>query len=172
MTAAVDVVVTYLDMKTPAQLRPAATVSVPPLLRRESPPEAVQLASQLYRLVGEGYHWLDRLDWSEGKWQSAIDHPDTEVWTAREGEDVVGYFELARSGVSADIRYFGLAPGWIGRGLGGWLLTEAVRRAWQLGAPSVTVNTCSLDGPAALPNYLARGFRVVREVHQQRELTR
>jgi hypothetical protein len=32
------------------------------------------------------------------------------------------------------------------------------------------VNTCTLDGAAALPNYLSRGFVMVREDHQRREL--
>ncbi len=172
MTTAVDVVVTYLEMTGPDQLRPARPVSSQVTLRREPPPEAVDLAAQLYRLVGDGYQWLDRLGWGEGEWRAAIDRPDVELWTAREGDRVVGYFELARSAESTEIRYFGLAPGFLGRGLGGWLLTEAVRRAWQMAAPRVTLNTCSLDGAAALPNYLARGFTVVRAVQQRRELTR
>jgi GNAT superfamily N-acetyltransferase len=169
--ALVDVVVTYLEMTAPEQLRPAAAVASGVTLRRELPPASVDLAAQLYRLVGSGYRWLDRLSWGEGEWREAIDTPGVELWTAREGETIVGYFELERRELSAEIRYFGLAPGFLGRGLGGWLLTEAVRRAWQLGAPRVTVNTCTLDGTAALPNYRSRGFVVVREDLQRREVS-
>ena len=46
-----------------------------------------------------------------------------------------------------------------GRGLGRHLLTEAVETAWCLGAKRVWLHTSTLDHPAALPNYLSRGFR-------------
>jgi hypothetical protein len=45
------------------------------------------------------------------------------------------------------------------RAAGGVLLTAAVERAWEMGASRVWVHTCSLDAPAALPSYEARGFR-------------
>ena len=40
---------------------------------------------------------------------------------------------------------------------------RAVEEAFVLGAGPVRLHTCTLDSPAALPNYLARGFRKVRE---------
>jgi GNAT superfamily N-acetyltransferase len=83
---------------------------------------------------------------------------------------LVGFFLLERHGADIEIKLFGLLPEWIGRRVGGWLLTEAVRRAWATGPARVILNTCSLDGPAALPNYLARGFTVEREEHQLRDL--
>jgi GNAT superfamily N-acetyltransferase len=74
-----------------------------------------------------------------------------------------GYFELDRpTDDEVNIAYFGLLPWAIGQGLGGWLLTRAVERAWALGPTIVTVNTCSLDGPHALANYRARGFEIAR----------
>ncbi len=63
-----------------------------------------------------------------------------------------------------NIVLFGLLPWAIGQGLGGWLLTQAIERAWALGPDVVTVNTCSLDGQHALPNYQARGFAIQRIV--------
>ncbi len=45
------------------------------------------------------------------------------------------------------------------RGLGGFLLTHAVKEAWQVGGPRVWLHTCTLDSERALPNYKARGFR-------------
>ncbi len=166
----VDVVVTFLEMTSPAQLRPASAIASGVVLRREPPPDAIGLAAQLYRLVGSGYHWTDRLAWTEAEWRAALDRPEVELWTAREGETIVGYFELEHRANAAEIRYFGLLPGFHGRGIGGWLLTEAVRCGWQLGVERVTVNTCTLDGAAALPNYRSRGFVVVREDHQRRDL--
>ncbi len=59
--------------------------------------------------------------------------------------------------------YFGLLPEFIGRGLGGPLLTAAVRRAWEIpGARRVWLHTCTEDHPQALANYLSRGFSVFR----------
>jgi hypothetical protein len=46
--------------------------------------------------------------------------------------------------------------------LGAWLVSEAVNRAFALGVARVWLHTCTLDAPAALPNYVARGFTVER----------
>jgi GNAT superfamily N-acetyltransferase len=55
----------------------------------------------------------------------------------------------------------------VGRGLGTLLLTRAVEEAWALGTSRVWLHTSTLDHPAALPNYLKRGFKQVRtEVYQ------
>jgi GNAT superfamily N-acetyltransferase len=59
-----------------------------------------------------------------------------------------------------EIAYLGLDRRAFGRGLGGWLVTEAARTAFAWGATRVWLHTCTLDSPAALPNYLARGFSI------------
>jgi hypothetical protein len=59
---------------------------------------------------------------------------------------------------SVEIAYFGLAPDAIGQGLGKHLLSYAVLDAWGMKPKRVWLHTCTLDHPAALPNYLARGF--------------
>jgi GNAT superfamily N-acetyltransferase len=71
-----------------------------------------------------------------------------------------GYFEL-RPGDGVEVRSFGLLAAFHGVGLGGWLLTVALRRARELGG-RVWLHTCTLDAPAALPNYLARGLVAYR----------
>ena len=74
-----------------------------------------------------------------------------------------GYFELRRDDeADVEIAYFGLLHQFLGRGLGAHLLTEAVERAWAIGATRVWLHTCSLDHPAALPNYVKRGFTAYR----------
>jgi len=69
-----------------------------------------------------------------------------------------------------EVMYFGLVPSFIGRGLGGWLLTRAVEEAFALGGKRVILNTCTLDAPQALPNYLSRGFTIVREERYRLEI--
>ena len=76
------------------------------------------------------------------------------------GGESAGYFELQRhDDGSVEIVYFGLVPKFIGRGLGGMLLTQAATDAFAMGANRVWLHTCTLDSPNALPSYQARGFR-------------
>ena len=46
--------------------------------------------------------------------------------------------------------------------MGKHLLTLAAEIAFTIGAARVWLHTCTLDDPAALPNYLARGFVPVK----------
>ncbi len=128
------------------------------------------MAASMYRSVGGDWHWQDRLPWTAEDWASEIHRDGVEIWLLSDGAADVGYCELELLGDVVEIKYFGLTAAGMGRGLGGWLLTRSVQRAWELGAARVILNTCTLDGPAALPNYLARGFRLVRVEHQLREL--
>jgi hypothetical protein len=58
----------------------------------------------------------------------------------------------------------------IGLGLGAHLLTVAVEEAASIRATSVWLHTCSLDHPAALANYQARGFVPFRVEQYETEL--
>lgn len=143
------------------------------LLRARPPAEPVQLTRArlapdayraMYAAVGERWHWRDRLLLTDDELDAYFASPDVHLWALRVGDVVAGYFELQRyADARVEIMYFGLAPGFIGRGLGGWLLTRAAEEAFALGAERVTLHTCTLDSPHALPNYLARGFVIVRE---------
>ena len=69
-----------------------------------------------------------------------------------------------------EIAYFGLLPQFVGRGLGGALLTATIERAWQLKPRRVWVHTCTLDHPSALANYQARGFRIYKHETEDNDL--
>ena len=88
------------------------------------------------------------------------------TWVAYYRGAIAGYYELYRpDGSNAEIRYFGLAPQFLGCGFGGALLSHAVRAAWEWsGTERVWVHTCTFDHPAALLNYQARGFRIFKQV--------
>jgi GNAT superfamily N-acetyltransferase len=169
VTRTVPVVVTHLEMLAPPA---AASVSQPSgvTLERIGPPEAAAAAARMYHLVGAPWQWRDRLPWDAAEWEAAIHANGVEVWVARRCDEELGYVELAPSGDAMEIRYFGLVPTAMGQGIGRWLLQRALEIAWASAPTRVILNTCTLDGPAALPNYLARGFTVVREDHQLREL--
>lgn len=174
MTQVVDVVVSYLAMTSPSQLRPGGepTEEITVLQLDTASEGTPTIVRQLYLDVGASWHWHDRASWSDQQWADAIRRDGVEIWVALRDRDAcqVGYFELEHRRGDVDIRYFGLLPEFIGRGIGGWLLTSAVERAWELRPARVTLNTCTLDGAGALPNYRARGFELIKIVHQQREL--
>jgi GNAT superfamily N-acetyltransferase len=173
---ATAVVVTDLEMLDIRDLRPAAQPALlpgpPAVLRHVEPPDAA-LSARCYERVGGQWTWVDRLAWTTQMWQGWVDAAGHEQWVVQVGDELAGYFELAPDlAGSVEVAYFGLTAGFVGRGLGGWLLTQALRRAWQL--PSVRrvwLHTCELDSPAALPNYLARGMRICGSSVEHRMVT-
>jgi GNAT superfamily N-acetyltransferase len=159
----VQVVRTYLEMRSPGDLRPALVPEDAPRLERiEDCPGS--FFRYLYAEVGRAYHWTDRLRWSDEQVSAHLVNPDISLWLLSASGAPAGYFELRRhEDDSVEVAYFGLLPEFVGRGWGGHLLTLAAREAWALGPERVWLHTCTLDHPAALPNYLKRGFRPVRE---------
>lgn len=159
----IDVTRTYLQLARPDDLNPA---------RRDDgsleTAQAVNCPASFYRYlygeVGRLYHWVDRLCWTDTEIRAHLTRPQITLWVMY-GEGVpAGYFELERhADGSTEIAYFGLIQEFLGRGLGKHLLTEAVERAWQQGANRVWLHTCTLDDPAALPNYLKRGFQAFKQ---------
>lgn len=152
---------TFLELRSPGELRPAAAPEPAPRLERLGgcPPSFYRY---LYTETGRAFHWVDRLGWSDDQIRRHLEAPGVFVWLLTWEAAPAGWFELARQDDgSVEIAYFGLLPGYLGRGWGRHLLTEAVRAAWAEHPSRVWLHTCTLDHPAALPNYLARGFRVV-----------
>lgn len=154
---------TYLEMRDRAALRPAR-IDDPNLAVTRHDGCDPSLWRYLYTEVGGAYHWTDRLPWSDDEARAYLTDPAISLWLLTEAGTTAGYFELRRwsEDDSIEIAYFGLLPAFTGRGLGGHLLTEAVECAWGAGPRRVWLHTSSLDHPAALPNYLRRGFRVFR----------
>jgi GNAT superfamily N-acetyltransferase len=149
-----------LEMTSPGDLRPSRALAAGFRVERARIPTP-ELNRFFYTAVGGDWYWIDRLGWTYQQWLVWLDRPELETWIGSFEGTPAGYFELERQpGGSVEIAYFGLLPGFAGRGLGGALLTAAVERAWEMGASRVWVHTCSLDAPAALANYQRRGFRL------------
>jgi len=151
----------HLEQRSPDDLRPAAAPGDPVRLVRAEVP-LPELSRFLYATVGAGWWWYVRLPWTRDEWMRWLDRPEVETWVAYVRGTPAGYFELERQAEGAvEIVYFGLVRQFIGQGLGGWLLTEALRRAWALdGTTRVWLHTCTLDAPQARANYEARGLRL------------
>lgn len=159
--APVAVVRTYLEMDSPDRLTGRAPIPPGFVVRQEAC--TPDLYRELYDGVGGAYHWRDRRSWSDAQLRIHLARPEITVWVLRQGDAPRGFFELARhDDGSIEIAYFGLMPSGIGQGLGRALLTFAVDAAWRSNPRPgrVWLHTCTLDHPAALANYLARGFTV------------
>jgi GNAT superfamily N-acetyltransferase len=118
----------------------------------------------LYGEVGRLYHWIDRLVWTDEEIVAHLAQAHLSLYVLYYQGAPAGYFELSKEeDGSTEIAYFGLLQEFIGRGLGKHLLSTAIQQAWQDGARRVWLHTCTLDDPAALPNYLKRGFQPFNE---------
>ena len=158
-----DIITYYLEMTSAEQLRPARPPAEPFAVRRAELAFPA-LNRFFYTEVGRAYSWTTRLPWTAEQWQAWVERPGMQTWIGYVRETPAGYFELdeqrENGNKQVELAYFGLLPSFIGRGVGGALLTEAIRRAWALGPQRVWLHTCTLDHPAALPNYQKRGFRI------------
>ena len=161
--ASTQVVRTYLEMTSPDELQPVSIEAPAPRVERLEGC-TVSFFRFLYEEVGRAYHWTDRLAWSDEMVSHHLRTPGVSVWLMSWQDAPAGYFELRRhDDDSVEIAYFGLLPNFVGRGWGKYLLSRAVESAWQMEASRVWLHTCTLDHPAALPNYVKRGFRPVRQ---------
>jgi len=166
----VEVTTWSLQMTDPGELRRAPKPDLDLALTRARRPSP-ELSRFLYTAVGGNWYWIDRLAWTYEQWLDWQSRPGVETWVAYVEGTPAGYFELdASSAGQVELAYFGLLPAFVGQGLGGWLLSEALGRAWALGPDRVWVHTCTLDGPHALANYQARGMRVFHEAVAVQEL--
>lgn len=162
-----EVTRTYLEMSSPQQLVPGQPPRVPVSLDRIAPC-SVDTWRALYRQIGAPWHWHDRDAWDQHTLAAHLARPEIQIYRVAaalgsEWTDDAGFLELERhSDGSVEIAYIGLDQRVLGRRLGGWLVTEAVQTAFAWGAMRVWLHTCTLDAPAALPNYLARGFSITR----------
>ncbi|NNC90300.1 MAG: GNAT family N-acetyltransferase [Akkermansiaceae bacterium] len=156
----------HLEMTGRAELRPAREVPGLQTLRVDPPQPDVN--RRYYEQVGADWQWTDRLAWSPEEWRGYACRPELRTLLGvLEGEEV-GYFELEeQAGGDVEIALFGLRPEFIGRGLGGALLTMAIEEAWAVpGSTRVWVHTCTLDHEFALANYEKRGFRLFKVEEQ------
>jgi hypothetical protein len=160
-----------LEMTDPSQLRPAS--GGPPFdLAHCAPDDHADLA-RLHAEIGRAHHWTDRDDWDARRWRVWLGRPDLHAWRIIVDGRSAGMIELVVHEDEVELNTFGLVPAFIGLGLGGATLTRATILAWELGAPDIRrvyLSTNSLDHPRALPNYLARGYRVYGTDQSVREI--
>tara|TARA_B100000242_G_scaffold207859_1_gene150910 strand:+ start:38 stop:544 length:507 start_codon:yes stop_codon:yes gene_type:complete len=123
-----------------------------------------QLNKFFYKQVGKKHRWIDRLSWSDEKWINFTSNKNLETYVISETEDLVGFFELLHNPElkETEISYFGLLEEYIGKGIGGYALSEAIKKSFERDIKRVWLHTCTLDHPNALKNYIARGMTVFK----------
>jgi GNAT superfamily N-acetyltransferase len=159
-------ITTYLEMTRRSAFRPAYLSDDAGFVVLQMALADVEFYRFLYTAVGSQWRWRDRLLMSDEALAGALDAPGTRVNVLYTDGVPVGYIELVRSGDDIEIAYFGLRPGYMGRGLGKHLLSWGIAQAWSEAPRRVWLHTCNLDGPYALDNYLKRGFSVYRIVEE------
>ena len=154
-------VTTYLEMRSPEQLRPKRADER--FQVREKADDDWRFNREMYFRVGEHWRWIDKQPWMDDEWREWTQQVQT--FAAYSDDQIAGYYELRQDDKGGvEIAYFGLLPEFIGRGLGGALLTSAIEQAWKM-APvleRVWVHTCNRDHPQALANYQARGMSIYK----------
>jgi GNAT superfamily N-acetyltransferase len=156
------VTVTYLEMHSPDELRPRRCDDRRFRIDEATTPQW-QFNRFLYCAVGEPWHWLEKRGWTDAQWRDYVESDNLRTFVAYHDGSPAGYYELRRDEqCGIEIVYLGLLPAFVGRGFGGALVTSAVEESWRMMPARVWLHTCTLDHPAALANYQARGLKIYR----------
>lgn len=163
---ALQTTVTYLQMTE----RPRhGTIPHPgdkvAILRAENPP--IHFYRYLYDRIGRAYCWVIRRCCTDAELKDMLHHPDTELYVLYVRGVPMGMAELEfKDRPAARLAYLGLMAEAQGRGLGSYLLSQAVQIAWSRPIEKLLLNTCTLDHPRALPMYQRMGFSVYAREEQ------
>ena len=132
-------------------------------LEKVNPPD-FQLNKFFYKEIGKKHRWKDRLVWNDKKWIDYLENSGVSTYILKQKKDFIGYFEqiIDIDKLDCEIAYFGILEEYIGKQLGGYLLSEAIKISFNIGAKRIWVHTCSLDHKNALQNYLSRGMKVFK----------
>ena len=123
-----------------------------------------QLNKFFYKNIGKSYQWIDRLVWTDQNWIDYVSNKKLSTYILKDNQDLVGYFELIfyQDTNEAEIAYLGILEDYLGKKLGAYLLSEAIKISFSLGYSRLWAHTCSLDHKNALKNYLARGMKIFK----------
>lgn len=121
----------------------------------------------LYETVGRAHHWTSRLLPDEALARE-VHNPKMRMRVLYCDGVPAGWFELDAGRAPRETRlvHFGILPDFQGQGLARYLLWQAIVAGFEEQPSALTVETNTLDHPAALPLYKKLGFRPisVREV--------
>jgi GNAT superfamily N-acetyltransferase len=161
-----EITVYYLEMLSHSQHQVPAPMEGLTVVEAKRP--TVDFYRFLYNTVGRAYNWHSRGRIPDTELAALIQDPLNEVQVLYVDGTPAGFAELVRrSADEIELIQFGLMPDFIGRGLGKWFLQWATDKAWSYQPRRFWLHTCTLDHPAALPNYLQAGFKLYKQEVKQ-----
>ena len=128
-----------------------------------------ELNEFFYKQIGKKHQWVDRLAWNEKDWIKYTSNENLKTYILKEDEELVGYFELIFDKSECEIGYFGILEEYIGKSFGSYMLSEAIKIAFQKKVKRIWVHTCSLDHQNAILNYQARGMNIFKTEELKRK---
>ena len=165
----IEVTVYYLEMTSP----PHHSIPAPQdgLHVEHALTPSVLSYRSLYNAVGKDFHWLSRRTMSDATLAAILNDSRVELHVLHVDGKTAGFAELdRRQSDEIELVQFGLLSGFIGQGLGKWFLNWTVNQAWSYQPKRLWLHTCTLDHPAALPNYIKAGFIPFKQETIRREL--
>lgn len=165
----IEVLTTCLEMVSQESFHPKALEGEDVVVKKVKVPTPA-INHFFFVNIGRPLKWYSRLKWTFKDWRDWVERKEVTTWIGYVQDSPFGYIELEKQGLNVEIALFGLLPQFIGKGLGGFLLSEAIRIAWSFGPNRVWVHTCTLDHKHALKNYLDRGFSIYKEEKEIEEI--
>ncbi len=156
-----EIIRNYLEIKSLNELSEVKKPSKDYYLKKVNPSD-YQLNKFFYKQIGKSHKWVDRLEWQDNNWIEYVSNPNVFTYILKKKSDIAGFFELIyhKDKLEIEIAYFGLLNDFIGEKLGGYMLSEAIKKSFSFNIKRVWVHTCSLDHINALQNYLSRGMKI------------
>ncbi|HTV67057.1 MAG TPA: GNAT family N-acetyltransferase [Rhizobiaceae bacterium] len=165
----IEVTVTFLEMKAPPLHYPPLPYGRQiALLKTRNAPR--HFYRYLMDRVGRKWHWVNSLRTSDAEIEEGLRASGRDIRVLYLDGAPAGFFDLKpHLPEEVELAYFGMMDHALGQGIGRWFLGAAIEACWSHGPKLVTVQTCTLDHPAALPLYQRLGFS---PVGQKQEMIR
>ncbi|MGB3553452.1 MAG: GNAT family N-acetyltransferase [Jannaschia sp.] len=155
-------IVTHLEMAERPS-RPARPLPDGVTLRPVAAPGTDWYRNLFTRIGGVDWLWVSRLRMPDAELGAILADRAVEVRAVEVAGRAEGLLELDfRAARRPELAFFGLTPALQGRGIGSALMAEATRLAFARDIDCLTIHTCTLDSPVALPFYLRCGFVPLR----------
>ena len=159
----VEVTTWYLEMTRPPEH--VAPRTMPPGLHMEhclSP--TLSFYFYLYNTIGERWAWGERRLQTPDEVRAIITDPSVFLFVPYMHGVPAGMVEVhTKNHPEVELKYFGLMPEFIGRGIGLVALQWTVDWVFRMGAERFWLHTCTQDSPQALVVYQKAGFTVYGE---------
>lgn len=135
------------------------------LLIEKLGPSDVARYRHLFKSVGGPWLWVSRLTSSEPELVTVLSHPKIDAFALTDGHEDIGILELDHRETDeegTEIRYLGLVPHAMRKGLGRLMMAQAFKDARAKNVTRLWLHSCHIDAPGSAGFYQAHGFHATR----------